>query len=123
VSKDLLDQASQAARSARVLQASGDIDGAINRAYYAMFYAAHAALQHRGIEVASSKHGTLVRRFGEHIIKPRLLPRMIGSSLSKALERRQKADYGSQPLTEEDAERAASDADAFIAAVDRLIRG
>ena len=121
--KDLLEQANQAARSARVLHASGDTDGAVNRAYYAMFYAAHAALRHRGVEVASSKHGTLVRRFGQHLIKPGLLPGTLGSSLGKALERRHRADYGSEPLTNEDVERAASEAEAFIAAVERLIRG
>ena len=104
-----------------MLQSSGDIDGAINRAYYAMFYAAHAALRHRGIEVASSKHGTLVRRFGEHLIKTALLPRALGSSLSKALERRQKADYGREPLAAEDAEKAVSEAEAFVAAIERWI--
>jgi len=105
-----------------MLQASGDIDGAVNRAYYAMFYAAHAALQHRAIEVASSKHGTLVRRFGQHLIRTALLPRELGSSLSKALERRQKADYGREPLSAEDAEKAVSRAEAFIAAIERWIR-
>ena len=104
-----------------MLRASGDIDGAINRAYYAMFYAAHAALRHRGIEVASSKHGTLVRRFGEHLIKTALLSRALGTSLSKALERRQKADYGRELLTTEDAEKAVSEAEVFVAAIERWI--
>jgi uncharacterized protein (UPF0332 family) len=57
---DLLNRARQAAQSARTLLESGDPNGAVNRAYYAMFHAAHAALEHRGIEIASSKHGILV---------------------------------------------------------------
>ena len=86
-------------------QASGDIDGAINRAHYAMFYAAHAALRDRGIESPARSNGTLVRRFGEHLIKTATLPHALGYSLSKALERRQKADYGREPLDAKDAEK------------------
>jgi predicted nucleotidyltransferase len=50
---------------------------AVNRAYCAMFYAAHAALEQRGVDIASSKHGTLVRRFGEHPIRTGILPRSL----------------------------------------------
>jgi uncharacterized protein len=120
---DLLDRARQAVRSARTLQSSGDPDGAMNRAYYAMFYAAHAALEHRGVEVPSSKHGTLVGRFGQHLVKPGFVPRALGSSLNRMLELRHKADYGSEEMAEVDAERAASEAEAFISAIERLIRG
>jgi uncharacterized protein (UPF0332 family) len=120
---DLLALAGQAARSARILLSAGDPDGAVNRAYYAMFYAAQAALEHRGVEVTSSKHGTLVRRFGEHLVEPGVLPRSLGSSLSKILELRHRADYGTQGLPPVDAERAAAEAETFVEAVERLIRG
>jgi uncharacterized protein (UPF0332 family) len=53
----LMIRAPTAIASAQVLLDAGDFAGAINRAYYAMIYAARAALQHVGIEVASSKHG------------------------------------------------------------------
>ena len=42
---DLMAKASQAAASARLLLDTGDADGACNRAYYAMFDAARAAMQ------------------------------------------------------------------------------
>lgn len=42
----LLIKASQAATSARLLLAAGDTVGACDRAYYAMFDAARAALLH-----------------------------------------------------------------------------
>jgi len=67
------------------------------------------------------RDGTLVRRSGEHLIKPGLLPGALGSCLSKALVRRQKDDYGREPLTAEDAEKAASEAEAFVAAIERAI--
>jgi uncharacterized protein (UPF0332 family)/predicted nucleotidyltransferase len=123
VTEDLLNQASRAVESARALLSIGDLNGAVNRAYYAMFYAARAALEHRGIEVASSKHGTLVRRFGEHLVKTGLLPRALGTSLSGILELRQKGDYGRAEVALADAERAMSEAEAFVKAVERFIRG
>ena len=43
--KELLDKAERALASAQVLLDIGDVDGACNRAYYAMFDAARAALQ------------------------------------------------------------------------------
>jgi uncharacterized protein (UPF0332 family) len=120
---NLLNQARQAVRSARTLLSSGDPDGAVNRAYYAMFYAAQAALEHRGIEVTSSKHGTLVRRFSEHLVKPGVLPRALGSSLNEMLELRHKADYSSVGVPPVEAERAATEAEAFLEAVELLTRG
>ena len=120
---DLLKRARQAAQSARTLLASGDPNGAVNRAYYAMFHAAHAALEHRGVEVASSKHGILVARFGEHLVKTGLLPRTLGTSLNRTLELRQKADYGSGDVAHADALRSLSEAERFVAAVERLCRG
>jgi uncharacterized protein (UPF0332 family) len=102
---DLLNQARQAARSARTLLSSGDRDGAVNRAYYPMFCAAQAALEHRGIEVTSSKHGTLVRRFGEHLVKPGVLPGALGSSLNDVIELRHKADYSTVAVPSVEAER------------------
>jgi uncharacterized protein (UPF0332 family) len=95
----------------------------VNRAYYAMFYAARAALEHRGIEITSSKHGTLVRRFGQHLVKPGLLPPELGSSLNEMLELRHEADYGSRVVPPLDAEHAASVAETFVNAVELLIRG
>lgn len=122
MTEDLLNRARQAAQSARTLLASDDLNGAVNRAYYAMFYAAHAALEHRGVEIASSKHGTLVRRFGDHLVKTGVLPRALGTSLNAMLELRQKADYGSGEVARADAERSLSEAEAFVVAVERLSR-
>jgi uncharacterized protein (UPF0332 family) len=42
---ELMAKAWQAGTSARVLLENGDMDGACNRAYYAMFEAARAALR------------------------------------------------------------------------------
>ena len=123
MTEDLLLRARQAAQSAKTLLSTGDRNGAVNRAYYAMFYAAHAALAHRGVEAASSKHAIPVACFGEHLVKTRLLPRSLGTSLNQMLELRQKVDYGGTGVTPVDAERGLRQAEAFVTAVERLIRG
>lgn len=46
--EDYDEKAIRALASARLLLANGDIEGACNRAYYAMFDAAHAALLRSG---------------------------------------------------------------------------
>jgi uncharacterized protein (UPF0332 family) len=88
-----------------------------------MFYAAQAALEYRGVEITSAKHGILVGRFGEHLVKTGVLPRALGTSLNRMLELRQKADYGSGDVAHGDAERSLREAEAFVAAVELLCRG
>lgn len=51
---DLMAKAIQAAASARVLLEIGDADGACNRAFYAMFDAARAALLASGHDVGKT---------------------------------------------------------------------
>ncbi len=48
--KELFTKAQTAAASARILLNAGDVDGACNRAYYAMFDAARAALLASGVD-------------------------------------------------------------------------
>ncbi|MHB8253387.1 MAG: HEPN domain-containing protein [Acidiferrobacter sp.] len=61
--EDLMAKARQAAASAKVLLDTGDADGACNRAYYAMFDAARAALMASGAptepEIARTHSGLI----------------------------------------------------------------
>ena len=60
-------KAARALISARILLDSGDTEGACNRAYYAMFDAAHAALSWSGQVVnpaATKTHSGLIAAFG-----------------------------------------------------------
>ena len=68
--KVMWDKAVVAARSARALHDLGDFAGAVNRAYYAMFCAARAALRSVDPDLDTAKtHGTVIRRFGWHIVE------------------------------------------------------
>lgn len=58
MTKVIMDKAEQALASARILFNAGDSDGATNRAYYAMFDGAMAALAWAGIGTARDQHKT-----------------------------------------------------------------
>ena len=66
-------KAARAIHSATLLLADGDVDGACNRAYYAMFDAARAALLSvdapMPIEFGKT-HSSLIAAFGQHLVKP-----------------------------------------------------
>ena len=73
----LMGKATRAVASARLLLSDGDVDGACNRAYYAMFDAARAALLVLvpGIDPALVKsHGGLISMFSLHFVKPGICP-------------------------------------------------
>jgi uncharacterized protein (UPF0332 family) len=67
-----LKKAARALASAKLLWTDGDFDGACNRAYYAMFDAAHAALIGSGVHpnlVTIKTHRGLMAAFGQHLVK------------------------------------------------------
>lgn len=74
----------------------------VNRAYYAMFYAALALLATIGQE--TSKHSGVLALFDKHFMKSGALPGEMGRFLHQAFEMRQTGDYEEEAeLTREDA--------------------
>ena len=74
---DLIAKASRAVASAKLLLDAGDVDGACNRAYYAMFDAARAALIRSGAPVVpdvANTHGGLISAFSLHLVKTGRVP-------------------------------------------------
>ena len=119
----LWNKATKAARSARTLLADGDVDGAINRAYYAMFYAARVALAAVDRDLATAKsHATIVRRFGKHIVKERGLDVRMGRLLARIGETRRAADYEEEAVAAGEATSVIEDMDKFFAAVEGFIK-
>ena len=114
-------KARQACRSARVLLETGDVDGACNRAYYAMFDAARAALlaSHAPVGPEPAKtHSSLIAAFSLHLIKNGPLSRDIGRLLNRGEEVRLVADYNGESVTQSDAERQVAEAELFVTAID-----
>ena len=100
-----------------------DGDGACNRAYYAMFDAARAALLGKlgRTEADFAKtHRGLINAFSEHLVKDGTLSRDLGRSLKRAEEMRLLADYGGDSVEREDVATMVSDAKIFLAAIEKL---
>lgn len=79
-------------KTAQLLQEqNADTASIINRAYYAMFYAALALLATIGEE--TSKHSGVMSMFDKNFIKTGILPKEMGKFLHTAFDARQTADY------------------------------
>jgi uncharacterized protein (UPF0332 family) len=86
-----LDHARQALASAAVSLEHGFYDTAINRAYYAIFYAASALLLTRGI--SRSKHSGVIAAFRQAFVKPGLIEVEYSDLYGDALDARVGSDY------------------------------
>lgn len=122
--QELMTKASRALASAKLLLDSGDVDGACNRAYYAMFDAARAALLSTSAPVPAEiarTHSGLITAFSLHLVKPGLVAVEHGRSLNKVEDLRLIADYKGDPVTLENAAWALEQSEKFLAAVQVLI--
>lgn len=116
----LMGKADRACRSARVLLDLGDVDGACNRAYYAMFDAARAALQASAARVTpdiGKTHRGLINAFSEHLIKHGPVSKAMGRLLKRAEEIRLIADYRADSVEPSDAREIVEQAETFVAAM------
>lgn len=118
--QDLMAKAIQATSSAKVLLDTGDADGACNRAYYAMFDAARAALlaSEALIDLDMCRtHSGLISIFSLHLVKTGRISVEMGKSLNKVEELRLVADYKGDPIEHENAAWAVNQAQMFIRAM------
>lgn len=120
--EDLIAKANQALISAKILLESGDANGACNRAYYAMFDAARAALLVSGAEVGKTHKGIL-NTFSHKIIKVGKATVEMGRHLKHAEAYRYLADYESSFVQIDDARNLVNEAEVFIATIQRDFLG
>lgn len=112
-----MDKAERACKSARALFDLHDVDGAANRAYYAMFDAAHAALLMSGAparEEVARTHSGLIGAFGEHLVKTGRVSTDMGRTLNRAEEIRLIADYKGDSVEVQDAQEMIERAESFV---------
>jgi len=96
--------------------------GAINRAYYTIFYTASAALLWHNVERA--RHSGIQSSFGEFLIRSGAIEAEYGRIYSRARKMREKHDYdldAAWPSMEE-AEQIVADAERFVTRVERYLR-
>lgn len=117
-----MEQADEALRAAQTNQSHGQERSAVNRAYYAMFYAVLALLATRAEE--TSRHSGAISRFDRDFIKSNLLPKDLSRWLHDAFEQRQNADYGSEfSLSSAAVSQLIENARTFVSRVSKHLAG
>ena len=95
---------------------------AVSRSYYAMFYAASAALVSVGI--ARSKHSAVIAAFRQQFIKPGLIEAEYGDLLGVGFDARQESDYDLIPAIDHDlAAKRLDDAQQFVERIQAYLKG
>lgn len=119
-----LEKAEQSLRSAELLLGTGDLDGAVNRSYYACYDAARGTLEAvDGIDTREiQSHAGLIRLFNLRIVKEGLMPLAIGRLIDREEQLRLFADYGDGIHERAEAELAVEQARQFVAACISLIK-
>jgi len=86
-----LNLANDALEAAQLLMDRGFLRDSVSKSYYAMFYAAKAAIVSEGMETA--KHSGVISAFGQRFSKSGRVPVDLHRSLRNAFDERQLADY------------------------------
>lgn len=116
----LFQKARRALETARLSLQHSDADAAINRAYYATFYAATAALLNKG--EAPKTHQGVHQRFYLHFVDSGRLDPTISKVLPFAADARQHADYDAFTVFDEAAALdLIADVEAFVGVVEALL--
>jgi len=119
-SEIMIKKADVACSDARILLEQGSPDGATNRAYYAMFDAARAALLASDVPVNIEKirsHVGLVKTFSEHLVEKGPIPEEIGNLLDAARHMRGMTDYTGFSIEQNVAKEIVEQAETFVAAI------
>ena len=98
-SRALIEKAKRYVRSAEILRVVKDYDSAASRLYYAMFYCAEALLLSKGLTYTT--HRGVISGFGQHLVKRGELPAEMHQWLREAFDKRQRGDYISVSLIDE----------------------
>jgi uncharacterized protein (UPF0332 family) len=118
--REWLRRARESLDAAELLMDRGFFRDSISQSYYAMFYAAKAAIVSEGQDV--SKHSAVISAFGQRFSKPGRVPARLHRSLINAFDERLLADYTLDwPSTREAAEARLTEAEEFVAAVAKVL--
>ncbi len=101
--------------------ADGFYGSAINRAYYAIFYAANALLATQGI--THSKHSGVIAAFRQHFVKPGLIEVEYSRIYGRLMDNRHVSDYEVQlPIDAQVAEDNLHDARRFVERIEQILQ-
>jgi uncharacterized protein (UPF0332 family) len=120
IAANYLRKAARALDEAKLLLAANKTEGASNRAYYAMYDAAHAALLAIGRELPNAPiktHPGLIAEFGKSLVLSGHIDAHFGRAFNRAHDIRLLADYNAEPPSIEDAKWLVEQAEALLAAI------
>jgi uncharacterized protein (UPF0332 family) len=119
--KTYLDAAHEALAGSQYNLEGGHYSIAVNRAYYAAFYAANALLATRGL--ARGKHSGTISAFRQSFVKPGLIEPEYSDIYGSLMDDRHVSDYDMD--TKIEPERAESDVQSareFVARIETYLR-
>jgi uncharacterized protein (UPF0332 family)/predicted nucleotidyltransferase len=120
VTEDALDRARESLDTAQLLLEAGKVHSSISAAYYAMLYAARAALNEAG--EAPKSHKGVQHQLREVYVVDGPLDAKYHSLLCDAEDKRLEADYEVMPsFTEEDAEEWSRRAEDFVDTIEAML--
>ena len=115
-----IDKAEEVYSAAVLLYNAGQWNSAINRLYYACFYAASALMLKRG--VGAKSHAGVIAKFSEHVVRTGEMIADEYRVYSKLLNWRTKGDYSDMfDFTEEDVASVMAPTRTFLDKVIQLI--
>ncbi len=101
--------------------ADGFYGSAVNRAYYAIFYAANALLATQGI--TRSKHSGVIAAFRQYFVRPGEIEAEYSDIYGRVMENRHVGDYEIElPIEPQVAADDLRDARRFVGRVERYLR-
>jgi uncharacterized protein (UPF0332 family) len=115
-----LARARQALETGRLVLEHEDYIAAVNRAYYAIFYAANALLTTKGLE--RSKHSGVIAAFRQQFVKTGIVEAEFSRYYGAAMDERHAGDYDLVPLDYESASRHLTNAARFLERIERALR-
>jgi uncharacterized protein (UPF0332 family) len=116
-----LARARRVLRTGHLVLEDGDYITAVNRAYYAIFYAANALLATKGLE--RSKHSGVIAAFRQHFVKTGLIEAEYSRFYGAAMDDRHESDYEVESVLDYDkAKRDLDWAKRFVARIEIALR-
>jgi len=117
-----IEKAEEFLKAAQQCLEEGWYNSAVDRAYYAMFQAARAALATAGIDRPWWRHGSLQAIFSTELVRRwKLYPPSFVNYLTEALELRHMADYSDSQVPRRRAVRVVGAATAFVGRVKEVV--
>ena len=121
LAKYRISRAKETFEDALLLLQKGSLISAVNRFYYATFYAARALLATKALD--SSKHSGVISLFQKEFVKTGIINIDVSKTFTRVFERRVDADYEDfVQLTKEEVESTRNRTSEFIQECEKVLK-